>query len=226
MIIAMKTLTVARISSLPDKAALVPVVLDELNVSFVSVDTVNWRDDYPYCPEVAFRMAWCPEGIVLHYRVSEQSVRAKYVNDGEKVWTDSCVECFIRNEENNVYYNIECNCIGTLLVGLGDGRHQRRLVPLDALESVLRWASLGNEPFEERIGNTMWEVALVIPRTVFASHPLRLMPDASLRANFYKCGDELKVPHFATWNAIDTPSPDYHRPECFGVLRLADSFTG
>lgn len=216
----MKRLVIPRVETLPTSAALVPDVLDALNADFQPIAAVNWPDEYPYGPEAAFRMAWCPEGLLVHYRVSEQSVRARYAEDGGMVWTDSCVECFIRNADNDTYYNIECNCIGTLLAASGDGRHDRVPVATELRSAVLRWASLGSEPFEERKETTAWEVALVIPATLFKAHPIRLEAGNVLRANFYKCGDELTVPHFLSWNPIEVAQPDFHRPEYFGELEL------
>lgn len=216
----MNRLQIIRIASLPATAAEVPSLLDSLHVAFQPIATVNWPDEYPYCPEAAFRMAWCPEGLLLHYRVEEQSVRARYADDGGKVWTDACVECFIRNADSDTYYNIECNCIGTLLAASGDSRHGRVPVASELRSAVLRWASLGNEPFEERCEPTVWEVALVIPASLFVAYPIRLEAGAVLRANFYKCGDELSVPHFLSWNPIEVSQPDFHRPEYFGELEL------
>ena len=105
----MKTITIPPIIALPQDAIEVPGLLDAMAVPFEPIAVVNWPDEYPYCPDVKVRMAWCPEGIVLHYQVNEQSVRATYGEDDGKVWTDSCVECFIRNTETDSYYNIECN---------------------------------------------------------------------------------------------------------------------
>ena len=217
----MNKLSITRLPSLPSTAAEVPAVLDSMNVAFQPIASVNWPAEYPYCPDVAFRMAWCSEGLVLHYRVNEQSVRARYAEDNGNVWTDSCVECFLRNADEDTYYNIECNCIGTLLVGVGSGRHGRQRVSADVLRGVERWASLGREPFDERCEPTSWEVALVLPRALFDVHPLSLNEGDALCANFYKCGDELAVPHFVSWNPIAVPSPDFHRPEFFGALQLA-----
>ena len=215
-----KSISVPRIAALPHEAAEVPQVLDAISVPFESVATINWPDEYPYCPKVEFRMAWCPEGLVLHYKVEEQSVRATYGEDDGKVCTDSCVECFIRNADSETYYNIECNCVGTLLVGVRGGEVQRCHLPLEVLAEVKRWASLGREPFGERAEQTAWELALVIPASVFEKHPLRLATGIHLCANFYKCGDDLPVPHYVSWNPINAEKPSFHRPECFGELVL------
>lgn len=215
-----KTIIVPRLTTFPQEAYEVPQMMDMMSIPFEPVSTINWPSEFPYCPEVAVRMAWCPEGLVIHYRVNEQSVRALYGNDNDKVWTDSCVECFLRNSDSNTYYNIECNCVGTLLIGLrGDDCGRCHMTP-DIMAKVKRWASLGREPFGERPEQTAWELALIIPTTVFAKYPIHLEQGATLRANFYKCGDDLPVPHFVSWNPIEVEKPSFHQPQYFGELIL------
>ena len=41
-----------------------------------------------------------------------------------------------------------------------------------------------------------------------------------LLGNFYKCGDATEMPHYLSWNPIQTERPDFHRPEFFGELYL------
>jgi hypothetical protein len=41
-----------------------------------------------------------------------------------------------------------------------------------------------------------------------------------IKANFYKCGDELQTPHFLSWNPIEIDQPDFHRPDFFGTLEF------
>ena len=41
-----------------------------------------------------------------------------------------------------------------------------------------------------------------------------------IKANFYKCGDELQTPHFLSWNPIQIEQPDFHRPDFFGTLEF------
>lgn len=42
-----------------------------------------------------------------------------------------------------------------------------------------------------------------------------------MKANFYKCGDGLTVPHYLSWSPIVTEKPDFHRPEFFNQIKLA-----
>ena len=44
-------------------------------------------------------------------------------------------------------------------------------------------------------------------RSGFADYPIRLEAGTTLRANVYKCGDDLPVPHFISWSPIHPPSP-------------------
>ena len=67
---------------------------------------------------------------------------------------------------------------------------------------------------------TSWTMYLEIPKQAmgFADH--ESLAGQRVRANFYKCGDETPEPHFLSWNPIDTPKPDFHLPEFFGLLEL------
>lgn len=215
----MKVAEIKKIRAEKIEAFRLPELLDSEGIGFHSIDKLNWKE-YSYAPEVSFRMAYTEETLLLHYRVKEQSVRARYGKDNEPVWTDSCVECFFQPEEGGDYYNIECNCAATLLIGVGKDRQHRELVGPQLLAKVERWASLGSRPFEERPGTCLWEVALVVPSVVLIRHPELSLTGKTFRGNFYKCGDELTVPHFLSWNPIEVESPDFHRPEFFGQLRF------
>lgn len=195
----------------------IPGWLDSLKEEFQTIGTVNWAE-YPYRPEAAFRIVATDCGFVVNYRVKEQSVAAVAQGDCGPVWEDSCVEFFSSPADDGVYYNVECNCVGTILVAAGKDRHERTFAPKEVLESVERWASLGRENFEERTGETEWQVVLLIPYSVYFQHEIKQVEGMKIRANFYKCGDHLQTPHFLSWNPIEVEQPDFHRPEHFGTL--------
>lgn len=216
----MNTLTVKKIKAYCSVSAEdLSALLDKENVEFHAIDNVNWKE-YPYRPEVRFRIAHTYEAILLNYRVKEKSVRARYGEDGGSVWTDSCVEFFVIPANDGVYYNIECNCIGTVLVGVGKVRNDREHAPREVTSKIQRWSSFGSLPFEERIGECTWELSLVIPYPVFYHHEINSFGGIEIKGNFYKCGDELQTPHFLSWNKIEIDKPDFHRPDFFGNLRF------
>lgn len=179
---------------------------------------VNWPE-YPYLPESDVRLSLSGDALHIEYRVNEQAVLARFDQDGDRVWTDSCIECFIRPSDSNVYYNIECSCIGTLLIARGNSRNGRTLLPAETLATVKREASLGRAPFGLKEEPTRWTLSLDIPFEVFGEDSNMFNSD-SLRFNVYKCGDDLPTPHFVSLFPIPIPEPDFHRPDYFGTLKL------
>ena len=194
-----------------------PAWLDEQGVDFNAIDTVNWAE-YPYRPEAAFRIVATDKGFVINYRVTEESVAAVADGDCGHVWEDSCVEFFSCPAEDGVYYNIEANCAGTVLVAAGKDRNTRTFAPKEVLESIQRWASLGRDNFAERIGEVTWQLVLLVPYSTYFQHDIKSVEGLSFTANFYKCGDNLRTPHFLSWNPIEVANPDFHRPEFFGKV--------
>ena len=123
----------------------VPSLLDENEVEFHSIDVVNWKD-YPYKPEVSFRIAHTGHEILLHYKVKEASVRAVAAGDNGRVWEDACVEFFVSPDGDDCYYNFECNCIGRLLVQGGAVNERRPTASPEVLELI------GHRAFRRTLG--------------------------------------------------------------------------
>lgn len=214
----MKTLFVPKIACSMEEAFAVPDTMDSYGLEFETIENINWPENYPYRPEVKFRIAHTGIGILLHFQVTEESVRAVAGEDGGRVWEDSCVEFFLSPEGNDHYYNFECNCIGNLWLHGGEKDTERIEASEDVFRSIKRWSSLGMTPFEEQVGERTWEVALTIPVSALFNHSIMNLSGKLMRANFYKCGDLLQTPHFLSWNPIDLPEPNFHCPEFFGKL--------
>ncbi|MBF1073685.1 MAG: hypothetical protein HXL32_03115, partial [Prevotellaceae bacterium] len=98
------------------------------------------------------------------------------------------------------------------------GRNNRIGAPANILNQISRWSSSGHKPFGQLNQPQKWELALIIPVSAFFCHHIQSLSGRTVRANFYKCGDKTLNPHFLSWNAINSPSPDFHRPDCFGEL--------
>ena len=215
----MKQLSVKKLQERPLTAGILPKLMDDAGIEYQTIGHANWSARYPYTPQVIFRMAYADDALYLHYRVREDSVRALATHDNGRVWEDSCCEFFSQPADDGTYYNIECNCGGTLLVGRGPGREHRTLAPQAVLDNVSRWTSFGRRPFEERIGDVDWQLALIIPRKTFFMHnDVKPLQGRTIRANFYKCGDALRQPHFLSWSPIHVKRPDFHRPDFFGEI--------
>ena len=215
----MQTLIIPKLNQVVASAINIPAVLSAAGISYTAITNVNWPEAFPYKPKVEFAAAHTGDALLLHYRVEEQSVRAVAEKDHEHIWEDACVEFFVMpSEVDGLYYNIECNCTGKLIVAVGEGRNGRIPAPAEVMEKIDRWASLGTEPFDTRNEPTKWEVALRVPIKTFFKHKFESFEGLVAKGNVYKCGDNLPVPHFISWNPIKTKNPDFHCPEFFGQM--------
>ncbi|MBR1878015.1 MAG: hypothetical protein IJ814_03300 [Paludibacteraceae bacterium] len=184
------------------------------------IDQVNWRDRFPYCPETRVSVTNDHAFLYLHYYVKGAQLRALTTADQGPVWEDSCVEFFCQVPGDKYYMNFEANCIGAMVASRRMGRAEA-VTPLtpDEMALIRRRCTCPHEAIPERDGVFEWEVELDIPlRLIFREQP-PVFPQR-LRANFYKCGDKTKLPHFVSWQPIRLPEPDFHRPEYFGEILL------
>ena len=86
----------------------------------------NWPEQYPYAPEVSFRMFHTGAYLMLRFDVAERWTMARVTEDNGEVWTDSCVEFFIAPDDSGYYYNFECTCIGRMLLVARKSRREAR----------------------------------------------------------------------------------------------------
>lgn len=200
-------------ASLKDVSALL-----EEQTELITISVVNW-DSFSYVPEVKFRIARNKNDIWLKYYVTEENILAKHTETNSAVSKDSCVEFFFDPLGDGNYYNFEINCIGTIHLAYGPGRHNRKYVDPGLIQKYIKTASsLGDQPFPEKKGGHTWEMTIVIPAKVMTYNKGITLKGLEAKSNFYKCGDETAQKHYVTWNPIKTEKPDYHRPEYFGNL--------
>ncbi len=183
------------------------------------IDTLNWKG-YDYKPQVSLAIAYSNSEIFLKYYISENYFKAEKTVTNEMVCEDSCVEFFVSPEDDGIYYNIEFNAIGTCLLGTGKDRASSKRADPEVISGIRRLSSVGTKPIMEKTGEFAWTITIAIPFKVFFRHDIKDPEGKTFRANFYKCGDKLKVPHYVTWNPVGTDNPDYHQPGYFGVLKF------
>jgi hypothetical protein len=183
------------------------------------IDTISWKE-FRYKPEVSFSMVYTSNEILLKYYVTEQYFKAEKTESNQMVCEDSCVEFFVSPSSDGLYYNFEFNGIGTCLLGTGTGRENNTKTDPEVITKIRRMTSIGQEPLKERTGKFYWTITIAMPFEIFFHHRIKNLTGTTFRANFYKCGDLLPVPHYITWNPVGTAKPDFHRPEYFGILKF------
>lgn len=182
------------------------------------IDSVNWADKFPYRPFATFVAGHDGKNLWIDFLVRSNSLRAENSTDHSPVSQDSCVEVFIEPYLGGEYWNFEFNCIGAATVSHRLTRPEPTRLTADELALIVRLPSSGTMPFGEIKGLFTWNLLVKIPLSLMGV-------DASagpveMRGNFYKCAGASTEPHYMSWNAINTPKPDFHRPEFFGKIIL------
>jgi hypothetical protein len=181
------------------------------------IDNLLWSET-GYFPSVNFAIAHLDDSIALKYWVKERHTKAIYKTANDPVYEDSCVEFFIGFGDDDHYYNLEFNAIGTALAGFGINRHGRVAIANDKVSLIkalsnINWADDSN-------GFNTWELTLQVPFGVFINHDIKSLNGVNGKANFFKCGDELPEPHFISWSNIDSSVPDFHLSQFFGAIKF------
>ena len=172
------------------------------------IDINRWRE-YVKAPDTTFMMLRGPQGISVLMHTEEKNLRAECDTQNGDVYTDSCMEFFIKPDSSDErYLNFEFNPKGVLHLGLGSGRQERRL--LDTNRKVFSIVSYANE------GD--WTLKFYIPDSFLEEHFKNV--STPCKGNLYKCGDMTDHVHYAVWSEVEVDAPDYHRPEFFGTIEL------
>ncbi len=184
------------------------------------IGCVNWPEVYPYRPQVSVEASCSGAQLHLHFKVKEDAVAASCEEDGGAVYKDSCVEFFFAPSDDGLYYNMECSCIGRILLCCGPDRFSRESLTEEAYRGIRRRSSLGSSPFALREGPVEWELELDIPASTFVHHDIADFGALEAKGNFYKCGDSLPTRHYLSLFPVRTEKPDFHRPEFFDSIRF------
>ncbi len=173
-----------------------------------AIDSFAWDENKGYRPHTTARLLKSCGGITVLFSTDEFPLRSVCSQHNGAICRDSCMEFFLRPEQDARYLNFEMNCTGMMMIGLGEGRPNRKLLSFDAARFAL----------EDRICGGVWQHLLYIPfaflQEVYGNWSNEFF------GNLYKCGDETIHPHYGSWNPVGTPQPDFHAPEYFGKFIL------
>jgi hypothetical protein len=101
------------------------------------------------------------------------------------------------------------------LAAYGKSRTERSWLSEDVLQKIRRHSTIQKGGGEKK---THWELIIALPVNVFCFHSFSSLKGVKGKANFYKCGDALPVPHYLAWSNIESEKPDFHLPQFFGTL--------
>ena len=180
------------------------------------ISNVNWKN-YPYKPDVKAKLAHDGKSLYILYKVTEQHLRVKNLDDNGSVWEDSCVEFFVADPDRKHYYNFETNAAGTALASRRVSRTECEHFPSEKMARIIRLSSLEHVAADRADATGIhWELLVGIPFEMMGYDET----PAQLQINLYKCGDCTNEPHFLSWAPITTEKTDFHRPEFFRGVAL------
>ncbi|MCL2282706.1 MAG: carbohydrate-binding family 9-like protein [Fibromonadales bacterium] len=157
----------------------------------------------------------CAKSIAVNFAVKEaQSCFCQNKEqDGEPVWQDSCVEVFLRMlDKSNGYANFEFNSKGVCYAARGKDRQNRTELSKDEYAQIIRVPS----GISMDKGFYRWVLSVQIPFVLLGSEEKWNV--FQLDGNLYKCADLAEERHWLSAFQINTPEPDFHRPEFFCSL--------
>lgn len=179
-------------------------------------------------PRTQAKLLYDDNNIYVIFRVEDRYVRAVASEHHGMVCRDSCVEFFftLGSDIGDGYFNLETNCIGTILCFHQTGREQnQRKLTAQQLDRIEIATTLPRRVIEPEVpGPVTWTLEYRLPLRILIDYCKLIRPAAGVkwRANFYKCADKTSHPHWLSWSRIDRYIPDFHRPEYFGTLEFAD----
>ena len=206
------------ISQTPKEASEVPLLFERHQIEYHTLSHTNWKKKFPYTPLAQFAIAYTPDALLIAYKATEKGFIVQYTKDQDPVFLDACMEFFVQPENDSIYYNFECNCLGYLLMQAGTTLRPRHQAPEHILNSIKRWTSIEKKQPAYAEEATSWEVALIIPYTCFYKHSINSLGGKTVRANVYKCGGKGQYEHYVSWSPIHTPRPNVHTPVFFGSM--------
>ena len=179
----------------------------------IKLDVFKWRDN-GYEPETYVKVFHDGENMYVHFTSFESEILGRYKNTQDPVCDDSCVEIFFYPSGEKNYINFETNVLGTLALGFGDQKEIRTLLT-DSPDTFEIKASVKNP--DEYTGDK-WTIEYKIPFAFIKKYYPDFDMKNGLRANFYKCGEEVRYPHYGMWCEVVAEEEDFHLPEYFGYL--------
>ena len=172
-----------------------------------NIDKYVWGGSYR--PQAYAQLCIVPkEGLHVRMCCMEDNPKAVHTQFYEEVWLDSAMEFFFGFDMPGVYINCEMNSLGNSLIGVGEGRANRRRIDEFCDIPVIK---AEKKPGEWSVETLFREDML---KAVFGK--VSLNEGDVFYGNFFKVGEETHTPHYGMWNPIVWEKPDFHRPECFG----------
>jgi len=185
-------------------------------IAAAAVNIAPWHEKFPTDATVTVRAAHDGEKIYFLFECDTEGIRNVNTSDQTPVSEDSCVEVFLEPLAGGEYWNFEVNFSGALNASHRYTRPCPTRLNAEELAKVGRCRNIYKEEMAAP-ARVQWSQFICLPLSLMNA---TYSPGMKMRGNFYACSSACERPYYLCWNAIDTPRPDFHRPEFFGTLIL------
>ena len=193
------------------------------------VSSASWERVAPLAPlrlsgghgrpiqDTVVRVAQDAEALHVRFDCEDRDAWATRTERDAALWEEEVVELFLApgSRDPARYFEFEVNPLGALFdaaVHCPEGRRETMRVDARWDCPGLRWGA-AVEPSGAR-----WTAWLAVPWAAVSG--ASRVPDV-WRANFYRIDRPPGAPaEFSAWSPTWADPPDFHRPACFGLLRL------
>lgn len=157
------------------------------------------------------------ENLIAEFDIIEKQLRRMATHHNDEVYLDSCVEIFLKRDDEEIYRNFELSASMWALVGVGVGPLGRtRLDPkrIDKIERNINILENNNKRshylISEKINLRDWGLLKENEK----------IEDLKLKGNIYKCGFKLDEPHRLTLFEMKEGYVSFHDPSCFKRIKF------
>lgn len=180
----------------------------------IYIDHIGWGMDQ-YVPETYANLVYDETGFTIKFVVKETNPQTEKKHHQEAVCQDSCVEFFANfdPEHSDKYLNLEVNAIGTMYAAFRPHRYEFEPLTQEEIKEFHIKPAI-----EEECWHVSYHISLELLQKKYPGFTMESC--RYIKANMYKCGDKNRPKHYLSLFPIETESPDFHRPEYFGVIKL------
>jgi len=189
-------------------------------VPYLILNDLHWGNTPNIHTE--YQIAWNKDRLMLHARIRENRIMARYDKPNRPIYFDSYTEFFFRPiESQSSYINVGINPNGAIYCGVGEYKHDRIriLMDLEDESSYYNVKTLRSDTGWE----AYWSIPINIVQLFFKDYSFE--EGMVLSSNCCKCATDGLSTHYLSWTLLPAQSRSFHQPEYFGTMVLGPKST-
>ena len=166
------------------------------------------------------KLLWDDQNLYIGCICEDRHIAARAIEHDGAVAKDDCIEIMVAPDPSlpTRYFNLEWNVLGGYVDGCRPNGAEGGRVEWDAHGVQIAGqtdGTINDDANEDRA----WTTEVAIPLDNFRKFMPTFPPEegAYWRANFNRHGGDVNQ-QFSQWSPVDSPTPAFHAPQCFGSL--------